>query len=86
MDWEQHKVKPVKCIFTPRPDYNGRPVRPEHAAKTGLELELVAMWKMDGDDPYPGEYALSTNDSCKALVEVLGVSWIASGDVTVKEV
>lgn len=85
MDWNNHYTKPVKCIFTPRENHNGRPMRPGMAEKAGTPLELVTMWKMDNTDFYPGEYALSTVDSSKALVQALGVSWIASGDVTVSE-
>ncbi len=85
INWENHRITPVKCIFTPRPTFKGRDVRPFLVEKTGMELELIAMWLMDRDDPYPGEYALSTPDSCWLLNRALHVQWIASGDVTVKD-
>lgn len=81
IDWEQHRIKPASCVFEPRPTYRGRPLRPDHEALRGTRLELVAMWLMDEDDPYPGEYALSSPDSCRSLVEAFGVGWVASGDV-----
>jgi hypothetical protein len=80
--WRDHKFgQGVKCTFTPRESYKGRPMLPELKAHTGNDVELLALWKMTKSDPYPGEWALGAPDHG----EVFGRSWIASGDVTVKE-
>jgi len=48
-----------------------------------MRLALVAMWLMDDTDPYPGEWTLTTHPSLREIWDLFGVSWIASGDVTV---
>jgi hypothetical protein len=84
VDWEQHRYSEgVLCEFRPRAEYNGRATKPGMTEKAGTRYVLRTMWLMDEDDPYPGEYALSTVDSCGGLMETLGIAWVASGDVVV---
>lgn len=84
VDWEQHRYGDgVLCEFRPRAEYQGRTTKPGMAEKAGTRFVLRTMWLMDDDDPYPGEYALSTIDSCGGLMEQLGIAWVASGDVVV---
>lgn len=75
--------KVMRCKFAPRHKYKSRPLRPGHREHAGTEFDLVANWRMDKEDPYPGEYALSTPLTCRKLFETLGVTWVASGDVVV---
>ena len=82
-DWEKHRFgNGVLCEFRPRETHRGHPLRPFLARKAGTQFVLMTLWLMDDDDPYPGEYALSTK-GCKQLMEQLGITWIASGDVVV---
>jgi hypothetical protein len=84
VDWNKLRYGAgVLCEFRPRPEYQGRAIRPGMAEKAGAQFVLRALWKMGADDPYPGEYALSTADSCGELTERLGIVWVASGDVVV---
>lgn len=80
MNWENNRFKPIRCRFTPRDTYDGRNLKPELKAHRGQILDLVARWKMDADDPYPGEWALGIRDYRPVFGDTL---WIASGDVTV---
>ena len=77
IDWEEHRYSGVLCEFRPRRKYKERDPKRGMLKKAGTHLTLTAMWKMDDDDPYPGEYALGA----PGLLDVLGVVWIASGDV-----
>ena len=80
MDWEQHRFGPgVAVTFTPRAAHNGRAVLPELLPHAGCALHVRALWLMDDADPYPGEWALGHADGTS---DVLGRTWIASGDVT----
>lgn len=84
VDWEQHRYSDgVLCEFRPRAEYQGRATKPGMLEKAGTRFVLRTMWQMDADDPYPGEYALSTVDSCGGLMGTLGIAWVASGDVVV---
>jgi len=84
VDWEQHRYGGgVLCEFRPRAEYQGRHAKPGMLEKAGMRFVLHTMWLMDEDDSYPGEYALSTVDSCRGLMDALGVAWVASGDVVV---
>lgn len=80
ISWRKHMTIPVICTFTPRKQYEGRSMKPEAQGHEGEELELVALWKMDNDDPYPNEWALGV----KGGLVFGSLLWIASGDVTVK--
>lgn len=83
-NWSQHQFEPIKCIFKPRPEYNGNAIKPGLEALIGKELVLRTMWLMGEDDPYPGEFALEgVDDENRQLYYQFGVSWIASGDVEV---
>lgn len=77
INWADHKIEPVECIYTPREQYRGRKLLPGHKELTGRRIELVALWLMDDGDPYPGEWALASPYSYR----VFGRAWIASGDV-----
>jgi hypothetical protein len=84
VDWAQHRYSDgVLCEFRPRAEYKDRATKPGMAEKAGTRFVLRTMWLMDEDDSYPGEYALSTVDSCGGLMETLGIAWVASGDVVV---
>lgn len=84
MDWDSLRCgSGVLCEFRPRREYKGRPAKPGMLDKSGARLVLRAMWLMGNDDPYPGEYALSSVDSCGDLMGLIGISWVASGDVVV---
>jgi hypothetical protein len=84
IDWEDRRYfDGVLCVFSPRATYMGRAIKPKMLEKAGMQIVLRKLWYMDKNDPYPGEYALSTVDSCRTLMEKLGVAWVASGDVTV---
>ncbi len=79
IDWSQHlhTRTPVRVSFWPRASYQGREALAGMLSQTGAQLSVVPLWQMDEDDPYPGEWALGAPD----YGELLGRSWIASGDV-----
>lgn len=80
MDWGKHKVgEGVECTFTPRTAYKGRPMLQGMEEHAGQTVRLIALWQMDDNDPYPGEWALGAADRRS---EIFGRMWIASGDVT----
>lgn len=82
IDWEKHRYSDgVLCEFRPRSEYKGRAPKEGLAAKAGARFVLQTLWLMGDDEPYPGEYALSTPDSCASLMMGLGIAWVASGDV-----
>lgn len=82
VDWEAHRYgEGVLCEFRPRAEYRGCELKPGLAEKAGTRLVLRTMWLMDEDDSYPGEYALSSVDSCGGQIKPLGLDWVASGDV-----
>ncbi|KFB68901.1 hypothetical protein [Candidatus Accumulibacter vicinus] len=80
VDWEQHRCSDgVLCEFRPRAEYKGRPIKPWIAKKAGARFVLRTMWLMGEDDSYPGEYALSTVDSCGGLMKRLALlGWQAT--------
>ncbi len=83
INWEDHEIEPVEVIYTPRDTYRGRELLPGQKELTGKRIKLVALWLMDEDDPYPGEWALTSGgETCAGLMRVIGRSWIASGDVS----
>jgi len=77
INWAEHRIKPVECIYTPREQYKGRTLLPGHKELTGRRIKLVALWLMDENDPYPGEWALGKVDASAVFNRL----WIASGDV-----
>ena len=81
INWEDHRIKPVECIYTPREQYLGRELLPGQKELTGRHIKLVALWLMDEDDPYPGEWALTSLKERNKIYRGFGLSWIASGDV-----
>ncbi len=81
INWEEHRIEPVECIYTPRDQYRGRTLLPGHKELTGQRIKLVALWLMDEDDPYPGEWALTSAGNNDPLYKIFGRAWIASGDV-----
>lgn len=82
INWADHKIKPVECVYMPREQYRGRELRSDQKALTGRRIKLVALWLMDESDPYPGEWALtSSGGTCAEVYRVFGLAWIASGDV-----
>jgi len=82
-NWIDHRYAPIDCVYTPREFYDGGALKPECDRHRGMRLALVAMWLMDDTDPYPGEWTLTTHPSLREIWDLFGVSWIASGDVTV---
>lgn len=87
-DWQDHHLwtsAPVLCRVAIRKDYKGRQIRPEALAIDGMEIELMAGWMMEDDDPYPGEWALQPPVRLSEQADLFrrAVGWIASGDVVV---
>lgn len=84
VDWSHHRSAPgLLCRFTPREIWRGNRLRPELREYIGCVLRLRAEYRMDEEDPYPGEWALT---SAKDGLPVFGRAWIASGDVTMVDV
>jgi hypothetical protein len=80
IDWGQHYLgKGVDVIFTPRSEDNGNKIREELIKHIGSIVKVKTMWLMNNNDPYPGEWALGSNEYGK---DIFGRTWIASGDVT----
>lgn len=75
-----------QCRIKQRPEYNGKKLMDSCKAWEGKEIELQAMWCMDDDDPYPDEWAMGGVDSCRELLDLAGISWIASGDIEILSV
>ena len=68
--------------MTPRPEWRGQPLKPAALAATGEEHIVEAMWKMDEDEKYPGEFAMSiVDDAQRHRFMDAGISWFASGDL-----
>ena len=78
IDWSEHRNKAVEVVFAPRAQYMGRPMIQGLAERAGEVLKVRPLWLMGDDDPYPGEWALGSADRGS---DVLGRTWIASGDV-----
>lgn len=83
INWEDHRFKKIRVKLAFRPEYNGRPVKPKLVQFNGWEFNVQALWLMDDEDKYPGEWALGGFGSCDVLFKTTGMSWIASGDVEV---
>lgn len=82
-DWSKYKpLQEVECIFTPRPEFNGRKLHPAVKSHIGEKIKLTPLWLMGEGDPYPGEWALA---NANRYDMVFGRLWIASGDVTINE-
>ena len=85
INWVDHRINPVDCVYMPREQYKGRELLPGHKELTGRRIKLVALWIMDENDPYPGEWALTSGgETCAEVYRVFGLAWIASGDVMIK--
>ena len=78
LDWENHRSTPVACVIRIRSSHQGRPMREDMTPLNGQVIELVALWFMGEQDPYPGEWALG---SASGGQELAPANWIASGDV-----
>jgi hypothetical protein len=80
-NWEDHlhTRRPVRVVFAPRAEHNGRCLLLGMQAHAGTHLDLVPLWLQGESDPYPDEWALGHVD----YTEVLGRAWISSGDVRV---
>lgn len=72
--------------LAPRETYKGRPQKPGMSALAGREMVLSAMWLMDENDPYPGEWALGDTGKTRELESAAGIPWVASGDVEIIDV
>lgn len=77
IDWDQHRS--AWCVFTPREAFQGRELLPSSIPYIGTTVKLVALWKMDEADPYPGEWALGAVDRGS---DVFGRVWVASGEAS----
>lgn len=55
-------------------------------AQIGKTVVVVVGWQMDQDEKYPDEYALLPWDKeAHQVFHDMGITWIASGDVTIDE-
>lgn len=68
------------AAFTPRLQYEGRPIIHELLQYRGAVLKCRYGWSMDDDDPYPGEYAIISAADVEPWP--FDRQWIASGDLT----
>jgi hypothetical protein len=71
-----------------RTTYNGSAVKSSCLNLQGKKFFLEVLWKMNDDDPYPGEYALgdaqaSVTVGKNTLFKEARIAWIASGDVKI---
>lgn len=88
-DKTRHKCY-TKCKIKLRTNL-GREIKESCLALNDLELFLRVEWKMDEDDPYPGEFALSDSKVVNSaatesqLFSIADIAWIASGDVEIIE-
>jgi hypothetical protein len=89
INWELyrwHTGKSVQCVFNPRPTWGGQPLKPGMEELRGRTMLLTVCWKCEDDEKYPGEYALEGADPDTIdLLRSVNVTWIASGDVLVKD-
>lgn len=69
-----------EVVFLPRKVYCGRALRPDLAKHSGTRIRVRALWLMESDELYPGEWALGPAGNAP---DVFGRQWIASGDVRV---
>jgi hypothetical protein len=81
-DWASLQYRTVACRLTLRETYLGMSLKTEVAALRGAVVHLTPLWQCEDDERYPGEWALGDARGHDALGEA-GISWIASGDVTV---
>lgn len=81
--WEDHRYKnSVACKISPRETWRGNPIRPLVIPYIGYTVRVTVAWKMDPDDPYPGEYALvPADDESDKIFRAMDITWMASGDV-----
>lgn len=83
MNWEAYRFYDIRCKITPRTTWQGQPVKQGVRSHIGESAFLNVGWKMDKEDNYPGEYALiPADDATQELFRQMGITWIASGDVT----
>ena len=75
----------VRVRFAFRPEFDGRPLKPEFAALNGRECVMEVGWCMGRDERYPGEYAILPCGRERSGLPVY-LSWIASGDVEILSV
>jgi len=72
------------CRITPRAQWGGYGVKPAARAATGEQHIFQPLWFMTAGDPYPGEYAMGIAEREQwARFSRAGISWFASGDLTV---
>lgn len=75
-------MKRIRVKLSLRPTYKGRLVKQQLMFLDGRIMNMVVMWEMGEDDPYPGEFALQPySEENKKLFYDNGLMWIASGDV-----
>ncbi len=78
-DFKQGDKLFVRC--NPRPEYEGRGLKPEAQALSGRVFWVKVHWLMEDSDPYPGELYLTDVDTgVENGLSSAGLFWIASGD------
>lgn len=86
VNWAEHyayrlRSKPVLCRVKLRQTYRGQALKKAHPGIDAEIHEVFAIWLMDSEDPYAGEYALQRADGRRFGDDRTGLLWIASGDV-----
>jgi len=72
------------CRITPRAPWTLHGVKAAARAATGEQHIFEPLWLMTAGDPYPGEYAMGLVEKEQwARFSQAGISWFASGDLTV---
>lgn len=79
LNWEDRKWSSVECRITMREPHRGEPIKESCLPLQGQVGKFSALWLMNANDPYPGEWALAAEGG---LLETAGIAWIASGDAT----
>lgn len=84
MEIELHSV--YKCKIAFRKIYKGRTLKKNLEELNGRIFELQAGWICQGDEHYPGEFAMISIDRETSEIFVnYGIGWIASGDLEIIE-
>ena len=78
-------LRKYKCKIKLRKEYKGQILKEGLKLLEGKEIVLEALWLMDTEDPYPGEWAMGpvSIEDKKLMFANCNISWIASGDIQI---